>query len=61
MTGEKKIVGLWRESAANPENDTPAQTDAPASETAPALKTDAPVEREWLDSSALATDAGDMN
>ena len=60
MTGEKKIVGLWRESAANPENDTPAQTDAPASEAAPALEAEAPVEREWLDMTPLATDDDDM-
>ena len=60
MTGEKKIVGLWRESAANPENDTPAQTDAPTSEAAPALEAEVPVEREWLDMTPLATDDDDM-
>ena len=60
MTGEKKIVGLWRESAANPENETPAQTDAPASEAAPALEAEVPVEREWLDMTPLATDDDDM-
>lgn len=51
MTGDKKIVGLWRESAANPDADSQAAEPAGA----PAPEAEAPVraERDWLDLSAL--------
>ncbi|MBB6424563.1 hypothetical protein [Sphingopyxis sp. JAI128] len=52
MTGEKKIVGLWRDSAANPETDSAAQTDVTAAETARAPDAEA-AERDWLDMSPL--------
>ena len=57
MTGEKKIVGLWRDSAAKPE--TEVGMDAPpvavaAPESAPQPETAALPERDWLDMSALA-------
>ena len=53
MTGEKKIVGLWRNSAANPEADgaAPAQVSVP--ETAAAPDIEATVDRDWLDMSSL--------
>ena len=55
MTGDKKIVGLWRESAANP--DTDSQAAEPVA--TPAPEVDAPVraEREWLNLSALSAEA----
>lgn len=55
MTGEKKIVGLWRDSAAKPETEdardiAPAEVAAPE----PAPQPDvAQPERDWLDMSAL--------
>ena len=57
MTGEKKIVGLWRDSAAKPEADdagnaAPAEAAAPESVSQPEVA--APQERDWLDMSALA-------
>lgn len=54
MTGEKKIVGLWRDSAANPEADSAATVETAAAETARAPDTEAPAERDWLDMSSLA-------
>lgn len=53
MTGEKKIVGLWRDSAAKQEPDgrSPVETAAPEAEFA--AEPDTPVERDWLDMSAL--------
>lgn len=56
MTGEKKIVGLWRDSAANQETDAKVQDQAATPETAAAPEIDAPAERDWLDMSPL-TDA----
>ncbi len=53
MTGDKKIVGLWRDSAKIQEADSAAQADAAPPETAPAPGAAAPVEREWLDMSSL--------
>ena len=56
MTGEKKIVGLWRDSAANQEADSAAPADVAAPETAPAPQAEAPAERDWLDMSSLTED-----
>jgi hypothetical protein len=53
MTGEKKIVGLWRDSAANQEADSAAPAEATAPETVAAPETAAPAERDWLDMSPL--------
>jgi hypothetical protein len=53
MTGEKKIVGLWRDSAANQETDSKAAEQAPAPETVAAPEAEAPPERDWLDMSSL--------
>lgn len=53
MTGDKKIVGLWRDSATILESDSVAAVDAAPPETALAPEPDAPAEREWLDMSAL--------
>lgn len=60
MTGEKKIVGLWRDSAANQEADSVAPVETAAPETALAPEAEAPAERDWLDMSSL-TDAGEMD
>jgi hypothetical protein len=59
MTGDKKIVGLWRDSAKIQEADSAAQADAAPPETVPAPEAAAPVEREWLDMSVLDAD-GDL-
>jgi len=61
MTGDKKIVGLWRDSAKIQEADGAAQADAAPPETMVAPEAAAPVEREWLDMSPLtaAEDAGE--
>ncbi len=61
MTGDKKIVGLWRDSAKIQEADSAAQADAAPPETAAAPEAAAPVEREWLDMSPLnaADDVGE--
>ncbi len=63
MTGEKKIVGLWRDAAAKPESngaDEAAPADVAAPESAPEPEAAASVERDWLDMSALAeTDEDD--
>ncbi len=53
MTGQKKIVGLWRDSAANQESDKQASVDTATPEAAASAETEAPVERDWLDMSAL--------
>lgn len=64
MSGEKKIVGLWRESAANPDANSEAAVEAAAPETMaktaappPPLETGsetaAAAEHDWLDPSAL--------
>lgn len=60
MTGEKKIVGLWRDSAANPDANSAAPVDAAAPETVRAPEGEARAERDWLDMSPL-TDAGEMD
>jgi hypothetical protein len=60
MTGEKKIVGLWRDSAANPEADSAVPADAVAAESALAPEAEALPERDWLDMSSL-TDAGESS
>src|SRR3546814_4179149 len=49
MTGDKKIVGLWRDSAANQEADNAAPADATGPETLAAPEAAAPAERDWLD------------
>ncbi len=54
MTGEKKIVGLWRNSATNQEADSAAPTDVAAPETAHAPDIEAPADRDWLDMSSLS-------
>ncbi len=51
MTGEKKIVGLWRDSAANQEADSAAPVEAAAPDTAP--EAEAAIDHDWLDSMAL--------
>src|SRR3990167_6145899 len=53
MTGEKKIVGLWRDSAANQAADSAAPAEGGAPETVGAPETAAPAERDWLDMSSL--------
>ncbi|MDK2761997.1 MAG: hypothetical protein KYX64_11640 [Sphingopyxis sp.] len=58
MTGDKKIVGLWRDSAANQEADGAAEVDAAVRAPAPAPAAEAPNEPNWLDTSSL-NDAGD--
>lgn len=54
MTGEKKIVGLWRDSATNQEADSAAPAEAAAPETMVAPEAAAPAERDWLDMSSLS-------
>ena len=54
MTGEKKIVGLWRNSATNQEADSAAPTDAAAPESPHAPDIEAPADRDWLDMSSLS-------
>ncbi|KQZ71715.1 hypothetical protein ASE06_20215 [Sphingopyxis sp. Root214] len=60
MTGEKKIVGLWRNSATNQEADSaePAEVTAPEATSVP--DSEAPTERNWLDMSSL-DDAEDID
>src|SRR3546814_12358392 len=62
MTGDKKIVGVWRDSAANQEADSGAPADATGPETLAAPETAAPAERDWLDMSSLneAEEADDV-
>ena len=60
MTGEKKIVGLWRDSAANQEADSKAPDHVATPEAASAPETEAPAERDWLDMSSL-TDVEDAS
>jgi hypothetical protein len=54
MTGDKKIVGLWRETAANPETETPATEPVAVDAAPPETEAPARVERDWLDRAALA-------
>ncbi|MGR4891946.1 hypothetical protein ACIPPQ_13020 [Sphingopyxis sp. LARHCG72] len=54
MTGQKKIVGLWRDSAANQEADSAAPAEAAALETMVTPEAAAPAERDWLDMSSLS-------
>lgn len=54
MTGQKKIVGLWRDSAANQEADSAAPVEAAAPETMVTPEAAAPAERDWLDMSSLS-------
>src|SRR5690606_1372032 len=60
MTGEKKIVGLWRNSEASQGADETASADAAAPDSLPPAEPpaseDAPAERGWLDRSALVDD-----
>lgn len=53
MMGDKKIVGLWRDSAKIQEADSAAQADAAPPETMAAPQATASIEREWLDPSPL--------
>lgn len=53
MTGDKKIVGLWRNSATNQEADSAQPTEVTAADAAPAPEIEAPTERNWLDMSSL--------
>jgi len=53
MTGEKKIVGLWRDSAAKPETETEAEALAAAPEVVSPPEAAATAERDWLDTSSL--------
>ncbi|WP_422061219.1 hypothetical protein [Sphingopyxis sp.] len=54
MTGEKKIVGLWRDSAANQEAEGEARAEAAVSEAASRPEAEVPAERDWLDMTPLA-------
>ena len=58
MTGDKKIVGLWRDSAKIQEADSTALTEAAPAETARTADAAPPVERDWLDMAPLSDDAG---
>lgn len=49
MAGEKKIVGLWRDSAANQEADNAAPVDDAAGDRAAQSDADIAGDREWLD------------
>ena len=53
MTGDKKIVGLWRDSAANQEADSTAPIEEAAPDTTPAPEIEAASDRDWLDRTAL--------
>ena len=53
MTGDKKIVGLWRDSAANPETESGGASDAPTPEAARSVETEPVSDRDWLDMSPL--------
>ncbi len=54
MTGEKKIVGLWRDSATSQEADSAAPAEVAAPETMVTPEAAAPAERDWLDMSSLS-------
>lgn len=63
MTGDKKIVGLWRDSAKIQDTDNAAAPDAAPVETARATEVETPLDRDWLDMSPLndADDADDAS
>lgn len=61
MTGDKKIVGLWRDSAAEPDAETQAEAVVAAPETAPTVDAAVPEERDWLDMSAITHAAQDYD
>ncbi len=65
MTGDKKIVGLWRNSATNQEADSETPTEAAAPEAERVPETPPPSEtageRDWLDMSALTADDEDID
>lgn len=54
MTGQKKIVGLWRDSATNQERGKQAPVESAAPASAHAREAAPSAERDWLDMSALA-------
>lgn len=58
MTGEKKIVGLWRDSAAKTETEGEVQAEAAAEESVSQPEAAPVAERDWLDTSSLS-DAGE--
>jgi len=58
MTGEKKIVGLWRDSAAKTEADGEVRAEAAAEESVSQPEAAPVAERDWLDTLSLA-DAGE--
>ena len=60
MTGDKKIVGLWRDSATGQERNKQAPADSAASMGASARDSGPAPERDWLDMSALAEGEGDF-
>ncbi len=57
MTGDKKIVGLWRDSAKIQEADSTALPEAAPVETARTVDAAPPAERDWLDMAPLSDDA----
>ncbi|WP_338425518.1 hypothetical protein [Sphingopyxis kveilinensis] len=59
MTGEKKIVGLWRDSAANQDADSAASAETAVPDGAPAPEAEAASDRDWLDRTALH-DSGEV-
>jgi len=60
MTGDKKIVGLWRDSAKIQETDSAAAPEAAPVETERAAEVETPLDRDWLDMSPL-NDADDTD
>lgn len=57
MTGDKKIVGLWRDSAANPETEAATAQHAPTATDALAGEDPARTERDWLNVTVSSDDA----
>ena len=53
MTGEKKIVGLWRDSAASQEAEGEVRAEAAPDETGAPPETEAAAERDWLGAATL--------
>lgn len=58
MTGEKKIVGLWRDSAAKTEAEGEVRAEAATEESVSQPEAAPVAERDWLDTSSLS-DAGE--